>query len=173
MRIKARDVPVSWEGKPSVVLARLKPEPPVEYNLLQLSEKCEPCSWIVRPSRLLLLMRDLHKQIPTGLLKAGLPVLHTVWEEVSSSVFPGLGAQLWIAGWHIPYKLTDQRLPRRGTEDKVRERNPQASLWGESPSLLSQGQAAAGTSCCSFRWKPVSCHPHQIPVLLRSVPDTE
>lgn len=51
MRIKARDVPVSWEGKPSVVLARLKPEPPVEYNLLQLSEKCEPCSSLNRATK--------------------------------------------------------------------------------------------------------------------------
>ena len=72
-----------------------------------------------------------------------------------------------------PYKLTDQGLPRRGTEDKVRERNPQARLWGES-SLLSQRQAAAGTSCCSFELKPLSpATPSTYPVLLRFIPDTE
>lgn len=41
---------------------------------------------------------DLYKQTPDSLLKAGLPVLQAVWEEVFSPIFPGLGTQLWIAG---------------------------------------------------------------------------
>lgn len=99
----------------------------------------------------------------------------TLVQEGSSSVFLGLGAELWIAGWCIPHKLTDQRLPTRGTEDKVRERNPEARLWGESLSLLSQRQAASGTSCCFFKWKLLSLAtpPSKYLDLLRSIPDTE
>lgn len=118
-------------------------------------------------------MTDLHKQISVALLNAGLPVLQTAGEESSASVFCGLGAQLSFAGWHISYKLTDQGLPRRRAEDKVRERNPQARLWGESLSLLSQRQAAAGTSCCSFKSKTLSPAFPKHPELLRTIPDTE
>lgn len=116
MRIKARDIHLSWEGKFSAVLARSKPKPPVDYKLFQLSEECESCSWIKQPSRL---MMDLYKQTPDSLLKAGLPVLQAVWEEVFSPIFPGLGTQLWIAGWGIPVQ-TD----RPGT---AKERD-----WGQS-----------------------------------------
>lgn len=106
----------------SIVLVRWKPEPqgmvassvPLEMGALLSDHTAEQAVAAYGRST----QADSH-----GTVDVWGPILQTVREESFCPVFPGLGAQLWMAGWHIPYRMTGQVLPTR-TEDKVRERNP-------------------------------------------------
>lgn len=148
MRRKARAGHVTSRRDALHGLGQFKARVPVDENLLQLPEKCRPA------------------------LGSRGPVLQTVWEEGSSAVFHGLGAQFWVAGWQIPCRVTGQGLPTRGTEDKVKERNPRGPSVGKIP-LPSVTKTGGSRHLLLFLQIKTLLPPPRYPDLLRSIPGTE
>lgn len=103
------------------------------------------------------------------------PILQTVWEESSVLFFLVLENNSGWLGGISPTEWQARGCQQEELRTKWRKEIPEAHLWGESLSLLSQRQAAAGTSCCSFKSNLSLLPPPSptYPSFLRPMPDTK
>lgn len=112
----------------------------VDYDLLQLPEKCEPCSGPIGPSRL----GSSAQRVPGGtadVMERQATVLFLlVWEQHSGSLAT------------CPLQI-DRPGAANGRDwgQSKEKRSGRGPSVGESLFLLSQRQAAAGPSCCSLK----------------------